>query len=282
MLSDIRAFQGEEHREFTLKGGRPGAVLVHGFPGTPAEMRPMAELLHSAGWTTHVPLLPGFGAEINTIADCTYDEWLAKFVNAVSAMRVNHDPLLLVGNSMGGALAVAAAARTQVDGLVLLAPFYKLDHILWQMLPVLRLIIPNVRIFRLTGIDFNDAETRKGIHTFMPDADLDDPVTQEAIRDFAVPVAMINQIRIAGQKAYQNAKKVSVPTLVIQGKRDELVSAANTELLVQQLNGTSTYISVDGEHDLIFDNRPAWPRIRQIVLEFADSFVRVPSSQETR
>ncbi|MBE7551008.1 MAG: hypothetical protein HS126_08035 [Anaerolineales bacterium] len=36
-----QVFQGVEHQSFTLTRGASQALLVHGFPGTPAEMRPL-------------------------------------------------------------------------------------------------------------------------------------------------------------------------------------------------------------------------------------------------
>ena len=38
-----------------------GILLVHGFTGSPASMRPWAEYLNQRGYTVKVPLLPGHG-----------------------------------------------------------------------------------------------------------------------------------------------------------------------------------------------------------------------------
>ena len=42
-------FGGPEHAPFLLNGGEPAALLVHGFGGTPAEMRGLAEALQPGG-----------------------------------------------------------------------------------------------------------------------------------------------------------------------------------------------------------------------------------------
>ncbi len=57
----LALFQGEEHQPFHWVAGPPAALLVHGFPGTPAELRPLGQALYEAGWTVSAPLLPGFG-----------------------------------------------------------------------------------------------------------------------------------------------------------------------------------------------------------------------------
>ncbi len=265
----ITAFDGEEHRPFTLPGGKPAAVLVHGFPGTPAELRPLGHVLNRMGWTVHAPLLPGFGADINDLDKHTQSEWVGAVSTAVKTLRPEHHPLLLAGHSMGGALALEVAAHLAPDGLILLAPFYRLNHVLWEMLPVLRVVFPRIRPFSLTKLDFSNPEMRQGILNFMPGTDLDDPQVQQAIRDFAVPVAMFAHIRTAGKQAYKAAPHVRMPVLVIQGKRDELVRPDLTRELIRRIPGSIRYHEVDAEHDLISPAQPAWDHIVATVEQFA-------------
>jgi carboxylesterase len=40
------------------ENSRIGIILVHGFTGSPASMRPWGEYLNSKGYTVRVPLLP--------------------------------------------------------------------------------------------------------------------------------------------------------------------------------------------------------------------------------
>ena len=55
-LKTLGLFQEAKHEPFFWPAEGPAAVLVHGFPGTPAEMRPLAKSLHERGWTTAGPL----------------------------------------------------------------------------------------------------------------------------------------------------------------------------------------------------------------------------------
>ncbi len=45
------AFDSPEHHPFVLRGGSNAALFVHGFPGSPAQVRPLAEALRTRGWT---------------------------------------------------------------------------------------------------------------------------------------------------------------------------------------------------------------------------------------
>ena len=267
----VRTFQGEEHAPFFMKGGRCAALLVHGFPGTPAEMRPLAEHLHSMGWTVQGILLPGFGSEMEHMADKHYGDWLCAVEGALATLKQSYEPVLLVGYSLGGALSMRAAADNPPDGLVLLAPFWRINHVLWRMLPVLKHVLRGVKPFKLIKLKFDDPETRKGIHNFMPDADLDDPAVQMAIRDFKIPLDLFAQIQQAGKQAYQAASRIatSTPTLVIQGSLDDLVYPELTQQMIKRIPGTVGYVEVESKHDLVVTSNPVWSQVTQFVLDFA-------------
>jgi len=85
----MQAFQGTEHLPFLLQGGKPAVSLVHSFPGASAEMRPLGESLHEAGWTSQGILLPGFGPEIATIGERNYEELVDYIGRALTDLSVN-------------------------------------------------------------------------------------------------------------------------------------------------------------------------------------------------
>ena len=121
-LDQLSLFEGDEHRPFLWEAGKPAALLVHGFLGTPAEFRPLAGELLQAGWTVEGLLLPGFGAQIDSLFERRYAEWIEAASAALAELQRKHKPVLLVGFSMGGAVALNVAAERRPSGLVLLAP----------------------------------------------------------------------------------------------------------------------------------------------------------------
>jgi carboxylesterase len=101
--------------------------LVHGLGGTAATMAPLARVLTAHGHDCESVTLPGHGATPIDLARTTWAEWLA---------AVPHAPWL-VGQSLGGALALAAAAtRGDVAGVVTInSPFPDpdaLDGLEWR------------------------------------------------------------------------------------------------------------------------------------------------------
>ena len=279
MFDQITAFQGEEHKPFFWNGGAPAALLVHGFPGTPGEMLSLAEILHAQGWTVQGPLLPGFGADIGTLGTRSANDWVDAVGTALAELGRRHAPVLLVGHSMGGAIAIQAAVRQPVDGLVLVSPFWKLKgggpiRFLW---PLIRRLIPQFKPFRLFKPDFDDLRTSEGIRQFLPDADLDDPAVRHAVRDFAVPTRLIDQVMATGATSYAVAAGVHAPVLVIQGREDEIVRPEYTRDLVERLGDSVQYHEIDGGHDLLEHDQVAWGAVTHLVLDFAQGIAHSPN-----
>ena len=270
----IQAFQEPEHLPFLMQGGEPAALLVHGFPGTPAEMRPLGEILNRAGWTAQGILLPGFGPEIATLMKRNYEEWIEAIDKALSELKQEHFPVIIVGYSMGGALSIIESSRRSPDGLILLAPFWWSQSILQSIIGfIIRPFLP--RYFQpFRKADFSDPKIRDGIKKFMPQANLDDSTTQDEIRQIKVTISMFAQLRNMSKSVYKNAKSVKIPLLVIQGMQDKVVVPQLTRRLLRRFpNSKFKYFEVDAEHDLTVTSNPAWTDIENAVSDFAESLI---------
>lgn len=271
LFSELDLFQGEDHQPYHFEGGENAALLIHGFPGTAAETRPLATILHEAGWTTRGLLLPGFGPGIASLADRSAEEWLAVVVEETAELKRRFRRVVLIGFSMGGALALQAAARTPVDGLALLAPFWKVDSRLFGVLwPVVSRVFPRFKPFGIIKPDFDDPELRRGIEQFMPGMDLDDPEVREAMLSFEAPMSMLRQVIGAGRAAYAATPAIPpTPALILQGRSDELVRPHCTRQMMARLSGPLHYYELDSGHDLLRPDLPAWPHVRALVTQFA-------------
>ncbi len=287
-VAQISAFQDESHQAFLWKSPRdsssapvPAALLVHGFPGTPAEMRPLAAALHAAGWTARGLLLPGFGSDIATLGQRSLSDWTSAIRQELGELQQNHHPVLLIGHSMGGALCIRAAASAPVDGLIMLAPFWKLNGAIPAFWPLVRPFLRQIRPFRLFKPDFDDPKVRASIREFLGDADLDDPDVRQAIVDFTIPANLIDQLFSAGRAAYACAPQITAPALVLQGLKDPLVRPVQTQRLSGRLAGRVSYHELDAAHDHPHPHLTAWPEVQRLTLAFAQSLSEL-GSQETR
>ncbi len=271
LSAPLKVFDGPLHKPFFLPGGRAAALLVHGFPGSPAEMRPLAQSLQRRGWTVQGLLLPGFGPQLSKILDYGHGQWLEAVESALRELQKRHNPVLLVGYSMGGALAVSAASRKAPDGLVLLSPFWRLGSALQRLIGrLLRPFLP--RYFRpLAKADFEDPNLRRSLREFFPQIDFADPAVIEELRNLEVPISVIHQVIRSGLGGYRRARAVDSATLVVQGSADELVRPSATMKLVRRLPAETNYLEVSSGHNLADPSEAGWEDLEEAVTSFAAS-----------
>lgn len=266
-----RPFDTIEDRSFRWQAGDHAALLLHGFPGTPAEMRPLGTVLRDAGWTVHGLMLPGLGADIATLEQRSVLDWSKAANNAMAELKRQHAVVLLIGYSMGGALALHTALEQPPTGLVLLAPFWSFGEgwlrILW---PVVNLLFRRVKPLR--HADFSALDVRRALQRMYRNIDLDDPHIQQALRQTTVSLASIAQVRQLGHSAYERAAKIDAPTLLIQGSRDKVVRSPCTARLLKRFqNGAVQFEELDVGHDLVDPESRVWAQIKDCLLVFAET-----------
>ena len=263
-----KPFSHVENEPFLWKQGDRAALLIHGFAGTPAEMRPLGALLNNAGWTVHAPLLPGFGPEIETLPERSYPEWVQTARTARENLQREHETILLVGNSMGGALALKLAEENLPAGMVLLAPFICFA-VWWHNLfwPAVRRFVPELKPFQ--HADFASPQVRRMVRRMCNGADPDDAAVQQYLRAIGVSIRALDQLKQLGRSAYSVVPRVNTATLVLQGRHDPLVSPNSTRALVRRFPSPPRYLEFDGGHDLVEPEGPAWPDVARHVLDFA-------------
>ncbi len=86
-------------------------MLIHGFTGTPYEVRYLGEQLARGGFTVRAPLLPGHGTSLADLDRTTWNDWAEAVERAVDAMRIRCARVAVVGQSLGGLLALHLASR---------------------------------------------------------------------------------------------------------------------------------------------------------------------------
>jgi carboxylesterase len=108
---------------FSATGGPHGALVLHGFTGSPHSMRGLAEALAGAGFTVELPLLPGHGTSLDDMEATSWPDWQAAVEAAYADLAARVTDVIVVGLSMGGTLAVTLALdHPEIIGAVLVNP----------------------------------------------------------------------------------------------------------------------------------------------------------------
>ncbi|MBU6147336.1 MAG: alpha/beta fold hydrolase [Actinomycetales bacterium] len=124
---------------------RIGVLLLHGFTGSPAAVRPWGQFLAGQGLAVEVPLLPGHGTSWRALNRTTWQDWYAEAERAFLGLREHCDEVLVMGLSMGGTLSLRLAEvhGTAVAGLVLVNPAVHTERRDAALLPLLARIVPS-------------------------------------------------------------------------------------------------------------------------------------------
>ncbi|PRX51153.1 carboxylesterase [Prauserella shujinwangii] len=124
-----------------------GVLLIHGFTGTPASMRPWGEHLAAAGHTVRCPRLPGHGTTWQELNRTRWPDWYGCVRAEFDALRRRCDAVFAFGLSMGGTLALRLAQETgpALAGLVLVNPSVLTRRRDARLLPLLAPFVPAVR-----------------------------------------------------------------------------------------------------------------------------------------
>src|SRR5258708_13280958 len=114
---------------FRLGSGDRGVLLIHGFCGTPPEMRGLGEHLAQSGFRVHGALLAGCGTTPEELAATNWTDWVASAQAQLDELKHECSQVFVAGQSMGGTLSLILAARN--PDLVALATCAALVDLGW-------------------------------------------------------------------------------------------------------------------------------------------------------
>ena len=247
----LEPFDPADVAPWTLGDGPRGALFIHGFAGSPPELRGLGEHLAARGWRCHGLVVPGHGLRPLDLHHTRWQDWAAGVQRAFDELAAECDSVVVAGQSMGGALALhLAATEMRVRAVAALATPLWLPGFLVNFLPVIRHV--------------------KRWHTPSSEVDLWDEAAVEELHSYGVrSMASINQLRRLVGTVRDELAEVRAPVLVLHGARDRLiapacaaevarrlVSSPEVELHVYPRSGHA--ISIDVDRDDIKERVTRW------------------------
>ena len=113
-----RDFSVPEAQPFLLEGGEHGVLLIHGFTGSAAHMRPLGELLHAQGFTVQGINLPGHAKRPEAMLFTDWQAWLNAAREACTTLKQRCRYVSAAGLSMGGVLTLLLAEENGLTAAV--------------------------------------------------------------------------------------------------------------------------------------------------------------------
>ncbi len=106
---------------FDLPGGDRGVLCIHGFTGTPYDMRYLGDSLARRGLTVSGIALPGHATRVEDLEPLGHADWTAAVLAAHDALAGRCRSVSVVGQSLGGLLALWLSTRRHVAAVASLA-----------------------------------------------------------------------------------------------------------------------------------------------------------------
>jgi carboxylesterase len=208
---------------FELGVGPGACLLIHGFTGTPWDVRPLGEALAAGGFRVRGLRLPGHGTTPRAMLEAGAGDWLAAGEEGLSAFR--EPRVAVVGLSMGALLALVLAARWQsrVQAVACLAPALRFKDALTRGLRL-------ARPFALTIAE------RLHPWVYKSTTDLLDPLARAAAPVLpAWPLRRLRDLWQIQDMAWDAAPSVEAPVLLAVARRDGVVDSRGAQALARRL-----------------------------------------------
>lgn len=204
---------------FLLPGGKKGALLIHGFMGSPAEMRLLGDALNEKGFTVLGVRLPGHGTDVAELETTRARDWLGACVDGFDLLKAITDDVAAVGLSMGAILALLLSERRSVSHLVTIsAPIF---------------IAESEHLDRLPPV-----EEAVGQFLPRPKKKIEGVGAQYTTAYDKMPLRSLHELLFIMDEAKKLLPKITVPLLAAQGLCDHTVLPESAEYIVKTVNST--------------------------------------------
>jgi len=242
---------------FYWQGGPDGIVLIHGFTATVAEVRPLAERLHAAGYSVLAPLLPGHNTRPDDLNRARWQDWIATSESAYIQMKAACRRVVVGGESTGGLLSLWLGLHyPEIPALLLYAPALRLNLRRLDGLRI-RLLAPFVPWVRKTTLDSNPYWQGYPVN----------------------PLKGVLQLLALQGQVQPRLGEIRQPILLIQGRLDKTVHPSVPGIIAQAVDSPfiEKYWMARSTHCVIIDQE--MDEVARLTLDFLSRVLAGPGSE---
>ncbi len=230
--------------------GPIGVLLLHGFTGSPASMRPWGEALAAHGWTVRVPRLPGHGTRWQDMNITTWEDWYSEAERNLRDLQGRCSRIFVCGLSMGGALTLRLAERhgDDIAGIVLVNPAVHTERKDRHLLPIVKHLVGS-----FPGISNDIAK----------------PGMDEVAYD-RTPLKAAHSMMTMWSRVRDDIALVRQPLLLFRSAQDNVVEASNAEWILTHVASIDTeeVVLPDSYHVATLDHDA------QTIVDQSSAFIR--------
>ena len=228
-----------------------GVYIIHGFSSTTYEVKDLAEFLSKNGYYTVANNLPGHGTSVNECNRIKYHQWIDKVKKDVAELSTKCEKVFVIGNSMGGVLALYLASLFPLNGFVAGGTVLKFkNHFTTNY------IVPLICHF-LPARSKNKVNKSNSVQFYGYES---------------YPLKALNQFKKMNNKIIPLIKKIKAPGMLIHSRSDKMSIKENLDIIKH--NATNKIIKtfyVERAHHNMFDKNPDQKLIFNEVLQFLNS-----------
>ena len=227
---------------YFLPGGSTGCLLLHGFSSMPEEMRPLGDFLAGEGFTVLGARLAGHATHPEDLRRVRWTDWLDDVDAGLGALSKTCSRRVLIGQSLGGMIALTAAGRMDVSAVVALSTPYGVPKAERLMDWLLRVFHPTIH---------KDVSRFPIDHPLYHRRELNYPAYPE------FPACILTEMDRLGAAMLQALPHVHVPVLLIHSRTDQEVPFQSMQNIYDHLDSQhKEMLAVDGMgHSLVMDPR---------------------------
>ena len=197
---------------YEVRQGEHGVLLMHGFAGSAAHMRPLAEGLVQQGFGVRTINLPGHATTLEDMRRCSWQDWLNAAKEAFREMKEQYRFVSVTGLSMGGCLTLMSAEQSDPTAI---APISAPMGVQNRWFPLARFAAPF-----LPEISW---QARKD-DALAPDYDL-------GYTGFPTKSAV--DLRRIIHEARDNLCAITCPVLCVQSSGDQVITPDSADVILQ-------------------------------------------------
>jgi carboxylesterase len=230
---------------FILPGTATTVVLAHGLGGGTYELQRLGEAIHAAcGWTVRAIHLPGHTTPSTFMPSSRHEDWVAAVHaavdEAVAGAGANEACVHVIGFSTGALAALRVAEeRTWPGRLVLLAPLVRVYRP--ALLPVaaeqVLEALPMLHHVPRRRPPLRDRQTRDDVTRVLPFFTMNLDATRSAVA--------------LSERTMAELDRVTVKTLIVQGRNDTVVDPAGATQIAAGLKGPHELLFLEDSDHLV-------------------------------